>query len=192
MKSFSLITTLELSREFGINIEGGEFLPEVEATPAPFWLNHIIESRRGNLKIMRNEKAISEGLIAPILMAVQEIHKDKISVYSGEPLVTAELSGICDFLITRDPKAFDPKGGYFILVEAKKNDLLSGIPQCVAEMYAAQILNGNDDTVYGCVSTGLEWLFIKLENKTATTHLNVFTISEVDKILGVFGWIVGE
>ncbi len=83
-------------------------------------------------------------------------------------------------------------GGYFILVEAKKNDLLSGIPQCVAEMYAAQILNKNNDAVYGCVSTGLEWIFMKLENKVAITHLDVYTISEVGKILGIFGWIVNQ
>ena len=191
MKSFSQITRIDLFNEFGVNIEGGIFLPEVEPISVPFWLEHILESRKRNLRTMRNEKAISEGLIAPVLMAVQEIFKDKISVYSGEPLITDELSGVCDFLITKDPTAFDPQGGYFILVEAKKNDLLSGIPQCVAEMYAARILNNNDDVVYGCVSTGLEWLFIKLEGRTATTHLNVFTITEIGKILGVFGWLVG-
>lgn len=86
-------------------------MQEVEPVSIPFWPAHIIENRRKDLKTIRNEKSISEGLIAPILMAVQEIHKDKISVYSGEPLVTDELSGICEFLITRDPKAFDPKGG---------------------------------------------------------------------------------
>jgi hypothetical protein len=97
---------------------------------------------------------------------------------------------IISTLLTKEVGAFEPKNGFFILVEAKKNDLLSGIPQCVAEMYAAQILNKNDDIVYGCVSTGLEWLFVKLEGRIATTHPNVYTISEVDKILGVFGWIV--
>ncbi|TAE40147.1 MAG: hypothetical protein EAY79_04665 [Runella slithyformis] len=191
MKSFSQITRADLENDYQLIIEGGNFLPsEIDPVAVPSWLEFIINSRRKNLKTMRNEKAISEGLIAPILMAVQEIYKDKISVYSGEPLATDELWGVCDFLITKDPNSFDPKGGYFILVEAKKNDLLSGVPQCVAEMYAAQVLNKNDDLVYGCVSTGLEWLFIKLENKTATTHLNVFTISEVNTILGIFGWII--
>ena len=190
MKSFSQVTRLDLENEFHINISGVGFLPEIEPIEVPFWLKHVLESRKKNLSTMRTEKAVSEGLIAPVLMAVQERYDDKITLFSGEPLATDDLSGICDFLLTREVGAFEPHNGYFILVEAKKNDLLSGIPQCVAEMYAARILNNNNDIVYGCVSTGLEWIFMKLEGNTATTHPNVFTISEVDKILGVFGWMV--
>lgn len=192
MKSFSQITRIDLSKDFEINIFQGIFLPQVESVPVPSWLQHVIESRRGSLATMRTEKSISEAFIAPILMAVEDEYKDKIRVFSGEPLITDELSGVCDFLITKDPKAFDPQGGYFILVEAKKQDLLSGVPQCVAEMYAAQTLNGNSDTVYGCVSIGVEWIFIKLEGKNATTDPTIFTITEVDKILGVFGWIINR
>ena len=191
MKSFSQVTRIELQKEFGLSIDRGKFLPSVELSPVPSWLATVLNLRKENLAIMRTEKSISEALIAPVLMSVQEMYRDKISVFSGEPLITEELSGICDFLITKDPAAFDPQGGYFVLVEAKKQDLLSGIPQCVAEMYAAQILNGNNDTVYGCVSIGVQWLFIKLEGKIATIDPTIFTITEVDKILGVFGWIVG-
>lgn len=190
MKSFSQVSSTDLAEMFGITITGGKFLPAVDKIPVPDWLNHIIETRKRNLATMRTEKAISEALIAPLLMAVQEMYSDKITVFSGEPMAISELSGVCDFLITKSPEAYEPKGGYFVLVEAKKNDILSGIPQCIAEMYVAQTLNENKDTVYGCVSTGLEWLFIKLEDKIATTHSNVFTISEADTILGIFGWMV--
>ena len=191
MKSSNQLIIKDLETIFGVNIVKGSFIPSIEAVLVPSWLQHIIETRRASLATMRSEKSISEALIAPILMAVEDNHKDKITLFSGEPLATDELSGICDFIITKDTTAFDPKGGYFVLVESKKQDLLSGVPQCVAEMYAAQILNGNDDTVYGCVSIGVEWLFIKLEGKIATIDPTIFTITEVDKILGVFGWIVG-
>ena len=191
MKSFSQVSIKDLETMFGVNIVKGSFVPSNSSVLVPSWLQHIIDTRRASLATMRSEKSISEALIAPILMAVEDNHKDKITLFSGEPLVTDELSGICDFIITKDTTAFDPKGGYFILVESKKQDLFSGIPQCVAEMYAAQILNGNDDTVYGCVSIGIEWLFIKLEGKIATIDSTIFTIIEVDKILGVFGWLVG-
>ena len=192
MKSFSQITQTELEREFGVSIVGGRFLPKVESWIIPSWLEHTLAHRRASFATMRSEKSISEALIAPVLMAVEERYKDKITIFSGEPLITDELSGICDFLITKDPTAFDPQGGYFVLVEAKKQDLLSGVPQCVAEMYAAQTLNGNSDIVYGCVSIGVEWIFIKLEGKIATADSTIFTISEVDKILGVFGWIINR
>ena len=191
MKSFSQVTQTELEKEFGINVVGGRFLPQIEHWSVPSWLAHTLAYRRKSFATMRSEKAISESLIAPVLMAVEEKYRDKITIFSGEPLITEELSGICDFLITKVPIAISPKSGYFVLVESKKQDLFSGIPQCVAEMYAAQILNGNDDTVYGCVSIGIEWLFIKLEGKVATIDPTIFTITEVDKILSVFGWIVG-
>ena len=131
MKLFDQITRIDLLNEFGISIVSKDFLPSTELIPVPSWLEHIIESRRKNLATLRSEKALSEGFIAPILMAVQETYRDKISVFSGEPLITEALSGVCDFLITKDPKAFDPQGGYFVLVEAKRQDLLSGIsPMC--------------------------------------------------------------
>ena len=190
MKSFSQVTRIELQKEFGLSIDRGKFLPSIEPLPIPLWLLTVLNFRKKSLATMRTDKSISEALIAPILMSVQEMYRDKISVFSGEPLITDVLSGICDFLITKDPTAFDPEGGYFVLVEAKKQDLFSGIPQCVAEMYAAQILNGNDDTVYGCVSIGIEWLFIKLDGKVATIDPTIFTITEVDKILGVFSWLI--
>ena len=34
-------------------------------------------------------------------MAVEEKYRDKITIFSGEPLITEDLSGICDFLITK-------------------------------------------------------------------------------------------
>ena len=191
MKLFSQITQTELETEFGISIVGGRFLPEVEPWIIPAWLEHILAYRRNSFATMRTEKSISEALIAPILMAVEEKFRDKITIFSGEPLITEDLAGVCDFLITKVPIAISPRESYFVLVEAKRQDLFSGIPQCVAEMYAAQILNENDDTVYGCVSIGVQWIFMKLEGKIATTDPTIFTITEVDKILGVFGWIVG-
>lgn len=97
MKTFSQITRTDLSKQFGVNIVGDSFLPTIEPISIPSWLEHVIDSNRNNLTTMRNEKSISEALIAPILMAVQEIFKDRITIFSGEPLITDELSGVCDF-----------------------------------------------------------------------------------------------
>ncbi len=111
MKSSSQITQIDLSTEFGISIVGDSFLPSIEPVTVPSWLSHVVDSNRKKLTTMRNEKSISEALIAPILMAVQEINQDRITIFSGEPLVTDELSGVCDFLITRDTRDLNPQGG---------------------------------------------------------------------------------
>jgi len=190
MKSFSQVTMSDLSKEFGITIEGKSFLPSIQPIDTPSWLSHIIERNTQKLATMRSEKSISEALIAPVLMAVQELFEDKITIFSGEPLISEQISGVCDFIISKTPRALEPQGNYCILVEAKKQDLLSGIAQCVAEMHVAQSINGDNKIVYGCVSTGLEWLFISLENNRALTDTKIFALNEINKILGVFGWMI--
>ena len=45
-----------------------EILPEVEPISVPSWLEHILESRKRNLRTMRNEKAISYSAYLLIIM----------------------------------------------------------------------------------------------------------------------------
>ena len=115
MKSFSQVTTTDLEEMFGIKIYPQTFLHQVAGIDIPTWLLHITESRRKRLVSIRTEKATSESLIAPVLMAVEEISKEPITVFSGEPLATDTLVGICDFLITKG-NSFEPKGGYLVSV----------------------------------------------------------------------------
>jgi hypothetical protein len=190
MKAFSSITTSELRNEFGITIQGKDFIPSIDPIEPPVWLRHIIEKNTRKLATMRSEKAISEALIAPLLMAVEELFDDEITIFSGEPLASEKIAGVCDFLISKTSQALEPQGSYCVLVEAKKQDLLSGISQCVAEMYVAQLLNADNAIVYGCVTTGLEWLFIKLEDNKAFTNSKIYALVEIKDILGVFGWLI--
>ena len=52
-----------------------------------------------------------------------------------------------------------------VVVEAKKENINAGIPQCFAELIAAQIFNVNAappvETLYGVVTTGTEWQFLR-------------------------------
>ena len=78
------------------------------------------------------------------------------------------LNGRCDFLISLG------KQMSFLsqptVVEAKKSDIESGLGQCVAEMVAAQIFNDRwgqkIKTIYGAATSGLNWLFLKLEGQS--------------------------
>lgn len=76
------------------------------------------------------------------------------------------------------------------VVEAKKNDIELGLGQCIAQMVAAKIFNlrrENDfKEIFGCVTTGETWQFLKLEETLAIVDINRFFISDVGKILGVF------
>lgn len=145
----------------------------------------------------KSEKAVSEMLIAPVLSVVKENNADKIALFSGESLtMPGELSGICDFIIAANPKAFLPEPPIIVLVEAKRQDLYSGIPQCVSEMLAAQSINERAGipykSVYGYVTTGNEWLFMQLTGNRAITDLTVLYYPQLDRVLGVFQWIIGQ
>jgi hypothetical protein len=75
------------------------------------------------------------------------------------------------------------------LVEAKNENIKSGLGQCIAEMIAAQRFNQQNetpiDTIYGAVTTGMIWKFLKLDRQTAFIDLSDYFIKEVDKILGI-------
>ncbi|WP_374886017.1 hypothetical protein [Microseira sp. BLCC-F43] len=81
-----------------------------------------------------------------------------------------------------------------IIVEAKKADLKSGVGQCVAEMVAAQKFNQENNapirTIYGSVSSGTAWKFMKLEGQTVTIDLIDYSLPPVEPILGILVWMV--
>jgi hypothetical protein len=76
-----------------------------------------------------------------------------------------------------------------MLVEAKKEDIIAGLGQCVAEMVAAQIFNereGNEiSVIYGTVTSGTNWKFLKLEGKVVEIDLVEYYLTDVNKILGI-------
>ena len=60
---------------------------------------------------------------------------------------------------------------------------------CIATMIAAQLFNQRQGTVtdeiYGAVTTGTDWKFLKLYDRTIYIDKNDYFIKEVDKILGI-------
>jgi hypothetical protein len=75
------------------------------------------------------------------------------------------------------------------VVEAKKENINAGLGQCAAEMVAAQIFNQQSateiKTIYGVVTTGSIWQFLKLEEQTLSIDLSEYYLKDVNKILGI-------
>ena len=143
-------------------------------------------------KAIGTEKAKSELIVADILVELREHFERRISLFSGiEFNVDAanDLSGICDFVISLSPGQFSLKAPVIVLVAAKRDSLTDGLGQCVAEMVAAQRFNaekGNDiRCVYGAITSGTEWLFLKLEEQTLSIDMATYHISQCDKVLGI-------
>ena len=83
-----------------------------------------------------------------------------------------------------------------MLVEAKKGELDVGLGQCIAEMFAAQIFNETKDKaipiIYGCVTSGKLWQFLKLEGKNVTIDINEYQVTPVERIIGILKWMVSN
>ena len=148
---------------------------------------------------MGTEKAKSELIIAPVLVEFYLHFESRVSLFSGIDFnVDADegLTGVCDFLVSLSPQRFDLEAPVIALVEAKNADVKLGVGQCAAEMVAAQRFNadaGNDiRCVYGAITSGTEWLFLKLEGQTLSIDLGTYHISQCDKILGILASMVSQ
>ena len=69
-----------------------------------------------------------------------------------------------------------------------------GIPQCIAELIACRIVNERQGrsiaALYGCVTTGTVWKYLKYSDNTVVVDLDDYYIREVDKILGIFKFLI--
>jgi hypothetical protein len=145
----------------------------------------------------RSEKARSELIVSPVLVELLHLADHQIQLFSGEEFnVDRErgLNGFCDFLLTKSTISSIIQAPIVMLVEAKKEELDVGWGQCAAEMVAAQIFNANKNEsipiVYGCVTSGKFWQFLKLQDNDLTLDLNQYPVTSVDRILGILKWMV--
>ena len=139
-----------------------------------------------------SQKARSEMIISPILIDLRRQFKERINLFSGVEFDVDSargLNGICDFIISDSREILFVSAPIITLVEAKKENINAGLGQCVAEMLAARIFNertGNEiSAIYGAVTTGSIWRFIKLEGSVIYIDLTEYYLKDVDKILGI-------
>lgn len=193
---FKTISSVKTAFDLSI-VEGDRFLPNIAPiAPSPLLTDYLQES----LPIVAtsgSEKARSEGIIYPVLLEVRRVLNRQISLFSGESFDVWEaegLVGICDFIVSRSPEVLEVEAPVLMIVEAKKTDLKTGFRQCMAELVAAQHFrherNQSTTPLFGCVTNGTQWQFMKLEHKTITIDLSVYPLPPIDQILGFLAWIM--
>ncbi|MEH1795648.1 MULTISPECIES: hypothetical protein [unclassified Nostoc] len=195
---YSQFTNISKVKEaFGLKTqEGGRFLPVTEPIEASATLTAYLEESLP-LVSSASEKARSEGIIYPVLLEVRRILNRQISFFSGEDFTVDEavgLNGMCDFLLSRSPEVLEIEAPCIVIVEAKKADLRTGFGQCIAEMVAAQRFNAAKNrlvpVIYGSISSGTQWRFLKLEDNTVTIDLMDYPLPPVEQILGFLVWML--
>ncbi len=145
---------------------------------------------------VKSEKAKSEMIVTPILLELRERNEKFFTIYSGDNLNVDEAKGLkgeCDFIIARETGSLEVTSPILQVVEAKKNDMDIGIPQCAAQMIGAKIFNEQRglplSVLYGCVTTGDDWLFLKLEGELLIDTQKYY-LGNLAELLGVFQEII--
>lgn len=144
------------------------------------------------------EKARSEFIIAPVLMEVRRQLQARISLFSGVEFnidIAQGLRGVCDFLLSLSPLQLAIEAPVVVVVEAKNENMKQGIIPCIAEMVAAQQFNQQRNaihTVYGAVTTGNLWKFLRLLKTVVSVDSTEYHISQVERVVGMLVTMLRE
>ena len=146
---------------------------------------------------MNTEKARSELIIINLLLELKRHHP--ISLFSGLDFNVDRnqgLNGFCDFIISQSTEQFFLKAPVITAVEAKNENIVAGLGQCLAEMVAARLFNeqaqNEIETIYGVVTTGQVWKFLKLQDNLASIDREDYYIKEPQKIAGILTAMVEQ
>jgi hypothetical protein len=97
-------------------------------------------------------------------------------------------------LVSKSPIQLVIEAPAIVIIEAKKGDINLGLGQCVAEMVAAQRFNhlkGQPiNYIYGCVTTGNLWRFLRLDTHSIAIERQEHSLVPLAKLLGMLKWLV--
>jgi hypothetical protein len=159
-------------------------------TPAPA-SEFLLTLLGKNLRLpLLNEKAKSELLIAPILVEMWD-RNPRFKPFSGMTLnmdAKRGLKGVCDFLISAKEDTVRLDAPIACVFEAKNDNLDDWFGQCGSEMYASRLFNQQEgepyETIFGAVTNGTEWQFLKLHENTLWVDTRKYAIANLPDLLG--------
>jgi len=191
--SYSDFTLSKLESEFDLTLnERVEIFPEIKPVTPSQLLREILEENIPLALEIDTEKARSELIIAPIMVDLRKYFKRQISFFSGVDFNVEKdrgLTGRCDFIISYSPKQLEITAPVVTLVEAKNDNIKSGIPQCIAEMVAAQIFNERKQNripyIYGAITTGSNWKFLRLVEKRVDIEAGEHFVGDLAGLFGI-------
>ncbi|MDG4595597.1 MAG: hypothetical protein P9F75_07875 [Candidatus Contendobacter sp.] len=191
--SYSDFNLKRAKQEFNLNfIENKNLFLETEEVEISEYLRMTLDYNVPLALAINTEKARSEFIIANILLELKRQLNDQISLFSGVNLdvdKNRDLSGFCDYILSKSSEQFYLSAPVLAIVEAKNDQVTNGLGQCIAEMIAVRIFNdreGNSvNSIYGAVTTGSNWKFLKYENDVIYIDRPEYYIADVNKIMGI-------
>ncbi len=196
--AFSEFTLDTALKSLGVSVREIDIFPQLVPAVVPAWLPDWLA--RGTRLALISEKARSEFIVVPVLLAAKELSGGRLAIFSGQRLdvdPSRGLIGECDFILALGPSVPPLRSPIAAIVEAKKNDVEGGLGQCVAQMVAAREFNAAAGRspllpVYGCVTTGEAWQFLKLADGVAELDARRFYLDNPAGILGAISAVVAD
>lgn len=182
--------TLEAAEtRLGLSVGLGDLFPGLTPLAVPGWLADQLDRGRAVAALV-SEKARSEFLVAPVLLACRELVPGDLAIYSGQRLdvdAAQGLVGECDYILALTEPVPRLRAPLVTVLEAKRGDIELGLGQCVAQMVAARLFNERAGAapgpVFGAVTTGEAWQFLRLTGAEVTLHTTRLFVDSLGAIL---------
>jgi hypothetical protein len=198
--SYSDFTLKKVKEELNIKVvENRDMFSHIKETKVSDILLTILKYNVPLAIAIGTEKARSEMIVVNVLIEVKRILEEKISLFSGinfDVDKSRSLNGFCDFIISKSPEQFYINAPVVAIVESKDDKTTSGLGQCIAEMYASSIFNEKDEqqlpAIYGVITTGNNWRFLKYKDNKAFIDLDEYSIENISKVVGILVQMVSQ
>ncbi len=194
--SFRDFSLEDLSEKFGVRTKRQKLFPEPLQTlsPSPLLIGALEEAAE---LYSTSEKFKAEAIVFPLLMELRRRNNKFFTIYSGDTLSADPAQGLkgeCDFMLAKESGFLSEFEPIFQLVEAKQNDGERWLGQCAAQMLGAKIYNEKKgtplETIYGCVTTGDDWLFLRLTGKEIFVDTRKYYLGQIGELLAAFQHIL--
>jgi hypothetical protein len=181
----------QVQQEYGIRVQQENFIPPETVEPPEAFVREF-ELTKKIIPIF-SEGARAQTIITPILLEVYKSYHESVTLWIERTLTyDHKLSGTPDYILaTNSPlgKSVFTKP-LVAMMEAKKNDFDYGWAQCLAELVAAQKINGDDSfVVYGIVTDGITWQFGKLEKDLFTQNILSYATGDLPRLFGALHFV---
>ncbi len=182
-----------VTQQFGLQVVE-QRSPLLSPKPAP--IGRLLDRLEGGIDLIypnTNEKTRAEVVVAPILLHLAFTYQ--LSLYCGEGFnidLEAGLSGTVDHLFSRaNPGRSTIQPAITTVIETKSNRY-DTVSHCLVQMVSFQHWNASTDIVYGVVTTGLMWRFLKLEGTTVTIDLTDYPLFPIHELLSILAPMVSQ
>lgn len=190
--AYHQFTIERVRKEFHLTVvDEVDLFAEIEPVKVGEPLSRLLEEYLPLAIGIATEKAKSELIVAPILLEVRRRMGGAVGFFSGIEFnvdVERGLNGICDFLLSKSRLQILLAAPVLAVVGAKNDNMKSGLGQCAAEMIAAQMFNEREgegpSTIYGVVTNGTGWRFLRLEGLNLGVDRQEYAIDQPGRILG--------